>query len=947
MADENAQDSPGELSKDCCSMVMKCLWLGRLARPDCMKAICDLATHMANWFRNDDKRLYRLICYLDSTTNMHLIGKVHDHLDDLKLLLFVDADFAGGIDDARSTSGGWLVLGGPNTWFPICWICKRQPVTARSTTEAEVISLADSLFEHAVPHLDLWDTLCGRLVDLYILEDNQATIQVVKRGYSNKLRSTHRMFNIKVSSITDVLNRNDGQVHITYCHTEFQAADVFTKALAPQKWSNALELLGMNPECFKQGVDGKEVSYGSVGACPLIKDGSLDIDFEDAIPALAAGIKMSQDTSQAIGLSSGILVAAEVTGQVYEDYIERYSERGYNDDDYEYHTELGTILKATAAQPQENFTRPSGKLKGWGRLIEVCTTEHSSLGETAKEFKGTHVTRITEAMDFSKRSTIDAIKAEIDEYPGTSIHGSLPCTAWSAWQKMAIYLHGQRYWEKLQKRQSRSRQLIRNFIEVATYAASKGGEVSFEWPRWCTGWHEKLIIQMIHRLDMYTALVDGCAVGVVDETGIPIKKPWRFVCTSPRLAASLDALRCPHGPEFKHSECVGSRTAKTAFYPAPLCRTILASLFGYLKHCPIMACKPISAAGAAINKEMSTAGKCQHRIKDQFYGKYEVSPGLSLQSHGVCCRRVSGDSVVAVATIDDPDSCQSDSDYMADEVNSEADTDVECSPCCAMVHKLLDRKDWDFEARKAVRAEADALVKENTWILDEVYEKDDFKAWARTQNKTYHFGDLMPICSIKHAESVERRKHKGRIVFRGDSVKDQYDMAAAFQDLSASPTTIHTANSTIAYGCVPGHTVSTADAIRAYVQSTLKSKHETWVTIPKELWPDHWHREGWRRPMCRLNKALYGHPESGAHWEKHLESAIVSLGGEPVENHPSSYWFPDSKLLLTVYVDDLLLAGPAEAHDKFWDDLRYGDEPISLEDPEPLSRFLGREHTEV
>ena len=96
--------------------------------------------------------------------------------------------------------------------------------------------------------------------------------------------------------------------------------------------------------------------------------------------------------------------------------------------------------------------------------------------------------------------------------------------------------------------------------------------------------------------------------------------------------------------------------------------------------------------------------------------------------------------------------------------------------------------------------------------------------------------------------------------------------------------------------------------------------------------------------MCRLNKALYGHPESGAHWERHLESKIIKCGGKPIEGHPSSYWFPDSKLLLTVYVDDLLLAGPDGAHDAFWKALRSGDQAISLEEPEDLSRFLGREH---
>ena len=93
--------------------------------------------------------------------------------------------------------------------------------------------------------------------------------------------------------------------------------------------------------------------------------------------------------------------------------------------------------------------------------------------------------------------------------------------------------------------------------------------------------------------------------------------------------------------------------------------------------------------------------------------------------------------------------------------------------------------------------------------------------------------------------------------------------------------------------------------------------------------------------MCRLVKALYGHPESGGHWERHLTKAVVGMGGIPVQEHPSSFRFPDLGLLLSVYVDDLLLSGPEGNHDGFWQELR---KTIRLGEPEPLDRFLGRNH---
>ena len=94
--------------------------------------------------------------------------------------------------------------------------------------------------------------------------------------------------------------------------------------------------------------------------------------------------------------------------------------------------------------------------------------------------------------------------------------------------------------------------------------------------------------------------------------------------------------------------------------------------------------------------------------------------------------------------------------------------------------------------------------------------------------------------------------------------------------------------------------------------------------------------------MCVLNRALYGHPDSGGHWERHLNEAIEAEGGKAIPEHPSTFWIPGVRLLLTVYVDDLLLSGPAENHEAFWTRLQSR---VDLGAPEPLDRFLGRTHT--
>ena len=141
---------------------MKALWLGRLARPDIIKAIGDFATQVQKWSRNNDKQLRRLICYVNTSKTHRLVGPIHDDPRELHLALYVDADFKGEQSDARSTSAGYLVLKGPNSFFPLAWVSKRQTSVSRSTTESEIVSLAHSLYQECLPALSLWSLMLGR-----------------------------------------------------------------------------------------------------------------------------------------------------------------------------------------------------------------------------------------------------------------------------------------------------------------------------------------------------------------------------------------------------------------------------------------------------------------------------------------------------------------------------------------------------------------------------------------------------------------------------------------------------------------------------------------------------------------------------------------------------------------------------------------------------------------
>ena len=82
------------------------------------------------------------------------------------------------------------------------------------------------------------------------------------------------------------------------------------------------------------------------------------------------------------------------------------------------------------------------------------------------------------------------------------------------------------------------------------------------------------------------------------------------------------------------------------------------------------------------------------------------------------------------------------------------------------------------------------------------------------------------------------------------------------------------------YGLLPGHVLEGADGTAAYTQAWLKGSKQTWIRLPPHRWDPSW--KGMRDPVVPLEKALYGHPDAGGHWEKHCEQRVGRCGFEPM-----------------------------------------------------------------
>ena len=167
-----------------------------------------------------------------------------------------------------------------------------------------------------------------------------------------------------------------------------------------------------------------------------------------------------------------------------------------------------------------------------------------------------------------------------------------------------------------------------------------------------------------------------------------------------------------------------------------------------------------------------------------------------------------------------------------------------------------------------------------------------------------------------------RRKFKGRGVLLVNQVKNQNWEAAFVQDLGNSPASFEASRWVDFYGCLPGNGVKLADAIQAYIQAVLTGP-ACWVELPDDAWPAEIPFRTYRRPVVRLVKALYGHPDAGTMWEIHCDKNVRELGFHPVgEEWPSMYYHEELQLLLAIYVDDLKMSGPEKNLAKGWKMLR-------------------------
>ena len=126
-------------------------------------------------------------------------------------------------------------------------------------------------------------------------------------------------------------------------------------------------------------------------------------------------------------------------------------------------------------------------------------------------------------------------------------------------------------------------------------------------------------------------------------------------------------------------------------------------------------------------------------------------------------------------------------------------------------------------AKAAVDKEWEKLEKISAWNLIKVISKKKVIDEARTSGTTVHFASLMDICHLKNAEfEAKHQKCKGRVVLRGDIVKDDSGSCAVFTEQGSSASQMTTAKIMDIISSLSGCDGQAADAVSAYTQVKME-----------------------------------------------------------------------------------------------------------------------------
>nr|GFD27043.1 retrovirus-related Pol polyprotein from transposon TNT 1-94 [Tanacetum cinerariifolium] len=175
------------------------------------------------------KRIFR---YLSGTVNM---GPWYSKGSSFDLTAFLDANHAGCIDTRKSTSGGIQFLGDKL----VNWISKKQNCTAMSSAKAEYVVLSARCAQVVWTRTHLQDYGFNYNKILLYCDSQSAVAISCNPVQHSRTKHIHTRYHfIKERVENDI-------IELYLVRTEYQLADMFTKALPEDRFKYLVRRIGM------------------------------------------------------------------------------------------------------------------------------------------------------------------------------------------------------------------------------------------------------------------------------------------------------------------------------------------------------------------------------------------------------------------------------------------------------------------------------------------------------------------------------------------------------------------------------------------------------------------------------------------------------------------------------------------------------------------------------
>jgi hypothetical protein len=213
-------------------------------RPDLTYSVCLVARFMERPTEMHFAAIKRILRYLKGTLGYGVMYK-HDAGMKFELVGWSDSDYAGDLNDRKSTTGFVFMLGDS----AISWSSKKQPIVTLSTTEAEFVATSACACQCVWLRYVLNHMKIGSNDRTVIKCDNSSSI---KLSINPIMHGRCKHIDVRFHYLRDLVK--DEVIMLEYCKTQDQVADLMTKPLKLESFCKFRSKLGMM--VAQKGVDG-------------------------------------------------------------------------------------------------------------------------------------------------------------------------------------------------------------------------------------------------------------------------------------------------------------------------------------------------------------------------------------------------------------------------------------------------------------------------------------------------------------------------------------------------------------------------------------------------------------------------------------------------------------------------------------------------------------------